>query len=256
MNTDVNAAGQSPAVYDSRGGSESLCTSLTAGVLPEVPVSSAEKNSHTGVSTRYAPIRNTETESPAISPQPIPLHLQQHWYALRATYGSERKAYDYLRSKGIKVFYPTITTRKSVGSRKTKVEESRIPNIFFAHDSYDVLKEYVFDNVHDETRHLRFYYDCHHDGTKEPLIVPDYQMRSLMLICGVRAEGILLEPFVVEKFLRGQRVLVKEGPFAGAEGVVARFRGQQRVGIVIEGVMTVLTAYVPSAFLERLDEIE
>ena len=71
-----------------------------------------------------------------------------------------------------------------------------------------------------------------------------------MLICESNADDLILEPFPVEKFLKGQRVIVKEGIFTGVEGVVARFMGQQRVGITIEGLFTMTTAYVPTAFLE------
>lgn len=224
------------------GGGTPPCVGLTSDALPKVQTLPEEKDSNTGVSTGNAPNRSLTRPEP------------QHWYALRCTYGREKKAYEYFLSQGIKVFYPTITTRKTVNGSETLVEESRIPNLFFAHEKLDVLKEYVYDNVHDETKYIRFYYNQHHDGTREPIIVPDKQIMSLMLICDSNAEDILLETFVVEKFVKGQRVIIKEGEFAGVEGVVARFKGQQRVGIAIEGLMTMVTAYVPSAFLERIDK--
>jgi hypothetical protein len=54
----------------------------------------------------------------------------------------------------------------------------------------------------------------------------------------------------VEKFKTGQKVRITEGKFAGVTGIVARYQSQQRVGIVIDGLLTVCTAYVPSAFIE------
>jgi len=116
-----------------------------------------------------------------------------------------------------------------------------------------MLKKFVYDNVHEETKYIRFYYNQHHDGTKEPLIIPDRQIESLRLICNSNIEDILLEPFVVEKFLKGQHVIVKDGPFKGVEGVIARFQGQQRVGIAIEGLMTLVTAYIPTAYIDHID---
>lgn len=179
--------------------------------------------------------------------------LQPQWYAIRCTYGRVRKAYDYFVSKGIESFYPTLTRPVLKNGELVIQEENRLSNIFFARGTLKQLKEYVFDNVHDETKHIRFYYNYHHDKDKEPLVIPDRQMESLALLCKVEAEDVLIEPFGIEKFRTGQHVLVKEGPFAGVEGVVARFQGQQRVGIYIEGLMTVLTAYVPSAFLEPVN---
>lgn len=226
--------------FDRRGGGSPLRADNKSSALPAVHTSSKTKNLQRGVSTscEYQSINQKDA---------VP-----HWYALRCAYGREKKAYEYFLQKGIKAFYPTITKTIEGEQKRQHVEESRIPNIFFAYDSIDSLKQHVYDNVHDETKHIRFYYNQHHDGTKEPLIIPDWQINSLMLICGSEEEDIILEPITAEKFIKGQHVLVKEGPFTGVQGIVARFMGQQRVGISIDGLFTMTTAYVPSAFLERV----
>ena len=56
----------------------------------------------------------------------------------------------------------------------------------------------------------------------------------------------------VPKFEKGQFVKVIDGVFKGVIGRVARWQGQQRVGVVIDDLVTVVTAYVPSAFLEKI----
>lgn len=215
-------------------------TGPTPDVLPKANLPIEEASSQTGVSTRNAPNATR------------PLDAEPHWYTIRCAYGKEKIAYEYFTDRGIKAFYPTIITRKHINGKKTLQTESRLPNIFFAYGTFDSLKEHVYDNVHNETKHVRFYYNHHHDGTKEPLIVPDRQMQSLMLICNSNADDTLFEPYTIEKFCKGQEVLVKEGMFAGVRGIVARFKGQQRVGITIKGLLTAVTAYVPSAFLERI----
>lgn len=176
-----------------------------------------------------------------------------HWYALRTTYGREKKAYDYMTAKGITAFYPTTDTVKLIKGKRKVVTESRLPNIFFAYGTEEQLKSFVYDNVN--LPFLRFYYRHVHIGRrieKIPLIVPDYQMESLKIICASEAEDIILVPSDVEKFKTGQTVRVIEGVFKGAIGKVVRFQGQQRIGIVIDGLMTVASAYVPSAFLENI----
>ena len=55
----------------------------------------------------------------------------------------------------------------------------------------------------------------------------------------------------VPKFEKGQLVKVIDGAFKGVIGRVARWQGQQRVGVVVDDLVTVVTAYVPSAFLEN-----
>lgn len=221
------------------------CVGLTSSVLPEVQTPNEEANSQTGVSTRNAPIKTIKRKP---HPETIP-----HWYAIRCTYGRERKAYELFSKNGIEAFYPTITSTKTIDGKTEKVVESRLPNILFAYGSFNQLKEYVYGNGND-TKHLRFYYNTHHDKTKELLIIPQRQMISLMKICAAETEDKLLEPFVVDKFKQGQLVRVTDGPFAGVEGIVKRYKGQQRVGIVIEGLLSAVTAYVPNAFLEKITD--
>lgn len=46
-------------------------------------------------------------------------------------------------------------------------------------------------------------------------------------------------------------LILVDGAFKGVVGKVARWQGQQRVGVVVDDLVTVVTAYVPSAFLEK-----
>ena len=85
-----------------------------------------------------------------------------------------------------------------------------------------------------------------------PLIVPDYQMESLKIICAADMDNTIVSLTEVPKFEKGQLVRVVDGAFKGVIGIVARWQGQQRVGVVVEGLVTMVTAYVPSAFLEEI----
>ena len=101
--------------------------------------------------------------------------------------------------------------------------------------------------------HLRFYYRHIHEGArliKEPLIVPDYQIEGLKIICASESEDILFIQSDDTKFKTGQSVRIIDGGFKGITGKVARYHGQQRVAIIIEGLLTACTAYIPSAFME------
>lgn len=177
----------------------------------------------------------------------------EHWYALRTTYGRERKAHDFIIAHEGTAFLPTIVAEKIVKGKKKLVKTSRIPNIFFAFGTEESIKSFVYDNVN--LPYLRFYYKHTHNGTrieKTPLIVPDNQIRSLQIICNHETSNdVIVLNDEIQKFKIGEKVRVLNGAFAGVEGVVARFQGQQRVGIVINGLLTAVTAYIPSAFLER-----
>jgi transcription antitermination factor NusG len=48
-------------------------------------------------------------------------------------------------------------------------------------------------------------------------------------------------------------VIIKEGPFTGVYGRVARISGQQRVIVTLSQFGLISTAYIPTAFIERLN---
>lgn len=275
--TDMKIADNASIDDNTHGGGEiPPCTGLTPDALPEVQKPVLAENSQTGVSTRNAlsgtddkPSReikldlaisryegrradgSTDNSTPLKTikrkPKAVP-----HWYALRVTYGREKKAYDYLVGKHVEAYYPTITTIKIVDGKRKSVEESRLPNIFFARGTEEEIKSFVYDNVN--LPHLRFYYRHTHERArflKEPLIVPDYQIEGLKTICASEAD-ILIVPPEIQKFQTGQTVRIINGIFKGVIGKVARYHGQQRVAIIIDGLLTIASAYVPSAFLEKV----
>ena len=234
-------------VHTSGGGEFPPCAGLTSNALPEVQSTMSAESSQTGVSTRGVHILS---KSKVQKEEEIP-----HWYALRTTYGREKKAYDSMTSKGITAFYPTINSVKLINGKRKVVIESRLPNIFFAHGTEEQLKLFVYDNVN--LPFLRFYYHHTHIGNrieKTPLIVPDYQMESLKIACASEEDDVIIVSGEIQKFEKGQLVRVIKGEFEGFVGIVARHKGQQRVGIVVDNLLTVLTAYVPSAYCEVVED--
>lgn len=232
-------------VHTVGGGETPPCAGLTPNVLSEAQSTISAVSSHTGVSTRNV---HTGTTLKQQKQEDTP-----HWYALRCTYGREKAAYDYFVAKGIIAFYPTTNAVKIINGKRKVVAESRLPNIFFAFGTEEQIKTFVYDNVN--LPFLRFYYRHVHVGcriNKTPLIVPDYQMESLKIICAADMDNTIVSLTEVPKFEKGQLVRVVDGAFKGVIGIVARWQGQQRVGVVVEGLVTMVTAYVPSAFLEEI----
>lgn len=93
-------------VHTVGGGETPPCVGLTSNTLPKAQSTVSAESSQTGVSTRNAHI--------AVKPKAQKEEDVPHWYALRATYGREKKAYDYMTAKGITAFYPTIDTVKLI----------------------------------------------------------------------------------------------------------------------------------------------
>lgn len=84
------------------------------------------------------------------------------------------------------------------------------------------------------------------------MVIPHRQIESLQIIRGAESDNTIVSLENVPKFEKGQLVRVTEGAFKGVIGRVARWQGQQRVGVVVEDLVTIVTAYVPSAFLKTL----
>ena len=235
----------SKEVHTSGGGDPPPCAGFTSNALPKAQSTVSVESSQTGVSTKNALL---PTKPKVQREADIP-----HWYALRTTYGREKKANDYLTAKGITTFYPTTNVVKLIKGKRKVVTESRLPNIFFAYGTEKQIKTFVYDNVN--LPYLRFYYRHFHVGRridKTPLIVPDDQLDSLRIICSADSDNTIVSSVEVPKFEKGQLVKVIDGTFKGVIGRVARWQGQQRVAVVVDDLVTVITAYVPSAFLMKL----
>lgn len=230
----------SKEVHTYGGGEFPPCAGFTSNALPKAQSTVSVESSQTGVSTRYVPISRRHKE------EDVP-----HWYALRTTYGREKKAYDYMTAKGITAFYPTQKTVKIIKGKRKVVTESLLPNIFFAYGTLNQLKIFVYDNIN--LPFLRFYYRHVHIGRiieKIPMTVPDYQMESLKIICAADTDNTIVSFVKVPKFEKGQLVKIIDGTFKGVVGRVARWQGQQRVAVVMQDLVTVVTAYIPSAYCE------
>ena len=80
-------------VHTVGGGETPPCVGLTSNTLPKAQSTVSAESSQTGVSTRGVHILS---KSKVQKEEEIP-----HWYALRTTYGREKKAYDYMTAHPI-----------------------------------------------------------------------------------------------------------------------------------------------------------
>ena len=117
------------------GGEFPPCAGLASNALPESQSSVPAEVSRKGVSTQCTLLT---TRLKAQKERNTP-----HWYALRTTYGREKKAYDFLTANGITAFYPTINVVKIVNGKRKNVTESRLPNIFFAYGTEEQIKSLI-----------------------------------------------------------------------------------------------------------------
>ncbi len=190
-----------------------------------------------GVSVRYAPAPGKQ------------------WFALRATYGREQQAAEQIVARGFYAYVARRYTKRRLGNKLRLCLESLIPNMVFAYVTEADARQLVRHTP--QLDYLEFYYnrlDRNADGFNPPLVIPEREMENFILTTRSHNEHIMLVAPGRCHFRSGDRVRVTQGAFCGVEGLVARVAGQQRVVIHVAGVGLVTTAYVPTAFLEKVDQ--
>ncbi|MBR1803310.1 MAG: UpxY family transcription antiterminator [Muribaculaceae bacterium] len=167
------------------------------------------------------------------------------WYAIRVTYNRELKVKDDLDARGIECFIPMKQTLVLRRGRRVKKLVPTIHNLIFFHIEPSAMKQYK------ATTKLPIRYIMN-PATKQPVVVPEDQMNSFIAVAGSYDEQLEYIQYDARKFTRGDRVRIMGGPFEGAEGVLRRVKGSQRVVVCIEGVVAVITTDIHPSLLEKL----
>ena len=217
-------------VETGRGQANPPSVRLALDTIPEA------KSSQTGVSVRYVPAPG------------------KRWYVLRASYGREDKASDYIVEDGTFVYIAKRYTRKTVNGKQKKVLENLIPNLLFVYTTEDKAEEYVKRTP--ALSFLSYYYNHFErddDQKNPPLTVSCKEMENFIIATCNQSEHLKFVDETQCHFKGGETVKVIDGLFKGVEGRVARVSGQQRVVITLSQIGLVSTAYVPTAFIRCID---
>lgn len=201
---------------------------------------------HNGVSPNYA-----QTASSANSAE------EAVWFLMRAAYGQEQKAKDILEAKGIETFLPTHRKCFVSNGKRILRKVSLIPNFLFVKSTEAEMKQYVGRG---NLRFFHHYYipdvsdeDCRSGHKKlKPLVIPHAQMEAFRKWHAVPDDNKLFVAGGEMNLSQKDRVKVVAGRFEGLSGYVCRIKGQSRVGVLIDGVGMIFTAYVPKCMLEKI----
>ncbi len=219
-----------PNVTTRRGETNPPSTRLTPDAFPEA------KSSKTGVSVRCVPAPD------------------KRWFVFRVSYGRESKASDFLVEDGTYTYIAKKKVEKFVGGKRKMYLQTLIPNLLFAYTTAEKAEEYVSRTP--AISFLSYYYnhfELDDNHRNPPLTVSDEEMtRFILATCNMNPHLLFVQPFQCH-FKGGEQVRVIDGPFAGVDGRVARVAGQQRVVISLSGIGLISTAYIPTAFIRRID---
>ena len=194
------------------------------------------KSSKTGVSVRYV-------ETP-----------DKSWYVFRVSYGREDKASDYLVDDGTYTYIAKKYVERYIRGKRKRYLQTLIPNLLFAYTTEDKAEEYV--NKTPELSYLTYYYnhfELNDEQKNPPLKISCKEMgRFVKATCNKNKHLLFVDPTQCH-FKSGELVKIIDGPFVGVEGKVARISGQQRVVISLSQIGLISTAYIPTAFLQKID---
>ena len=194
------------------------------------------KSSKTGVSVKYA------------------FNPTHRWFVLRASYGREDNASDFLVEDGTYTYIAKKIVEKFIRGKRKKYLQNLIPNLLFVYTSEEKAEEYVKKTP--QLSYLTYYYnhiELDEENKNPPLTVScDEMERFILATCNSNKHLLFVDPSRCH-YKSGDLVKVTEGPFKGIEGKVARISGQQRVVISLANIGLISTAYIPTAFLQKID---
>lgn len=88
------------------------------------------------------------------------------WYVMRAAYGQEIKAKEYLDAKGLETFLPIIDRMRLVKGKRVRKKESLIPNFLFVLATEVELQKYVGSK---DLSFFHYYYVPNMDEKGQPI---------------------------------------------------------------------------------------
>jgi transcription antitermination factor NusG len=165
-----------------------------------------------------------------------------YWYAARVKYRTEKKIKAFLEEKEIEHFIPFKKVVMERDGKKVQKEKPEIPCLVFVRTSYRKALSIPSESGFSLTYIKNI-------ETKKVQVIPDKQMQDFMFLLDFSESTFRVEN---SSLRRGDKVRVIKGPFTGVEGELVRVKGHKRVVVRLEGVFSLVTAYIPGEYLERI----
>ena len=229
-----------PYVNTRRGWNKPSHAGLTSNVSPKVQSPEAE-NSHTGVTSGFVPKANHQ------------------WFVLRIFYGHTKDVVAAFKKADILYYIPKRYQKVEISGKKRLRKESLLPGLVFAYMTRELTHDFVKQPA--KTASFLKYYT---DKTKPieqdtllnpPITIPDGMMRTFINVVETQNEHILATSKDRCHFKSGDFFHVVCGDFKGVVGQVVRAAGQQRIAVELNGgIGYLLTAYIPSDFMKKIED--
>ncbi len=145
------------------------------------------------------------------------------WYAIYTKPGREDSVSLQLRKIGLQVLNPKLRSRKFRQNKLTEIIEPIFPCYIFAY--FDKEK---YSHLINFTRGVRYIV-----GKKHPIVVHDAIIHSIK----DRMDDDNIVHIEPPEFEKGDRVLIKDGPFKDFQGIFeSNLKGSERVAILLDTI--------------------
>ena len=163
--------------------------------------------------------------------------MNKQWIAIRSKPRAEKVAFEQLVKKSIEAYLPLVKERRKWSDRKKWVELPLFSSYLFAKIE---LKESIFVlQTHGVSSIVRF--------NGNIAVIKNGVVDTIRLAL---EGGYKLEP--TEYFTVGDDVEVIEGPMKGAQGIVFRLKGEDRLIIKIDALQQAIAIHIDTKFLKSV----
>ena len=154
----------------------------------------------------------------------------RHWYALKVFYNKVQPLIADSKERGLEFFAPVEAIRSLLFLHCTEAE--------FGHFM---------------VAHRQGVYVYHQAGSHQPAIIRDHEMEVFQFVVSSGQQGLTFLGEDRPEYHMGDRVVVTDGPFKGAEGHIKRIKKDRRLVVTIPGVVAVATAYIHPSMLKKVE---
>ena len=169
------------------------------------------------------------------------------WFAIKVFYNTVLTLQRRLDEQHIESYIPMKSTEQIVNGRKIRRRKPAISSLLFVRCTEQQASE-----LQVLFRGEAMLYT--NRGEKYPAAIPDQQMRTFISVTSIDDIGMEYLGDITDEWTTGQRVRVTGGVFTGAEGYIKRIKGNHRLIVAIEGIVAVATSYIPTCYLERVEQ--
>ena len=172
-----------------------------------------------------------------------------HWFALKVFFNKVLWLESELNKLFIECYYPVKMMEREHKGVKAIVKEPAVSSLIFFRSTTTQAEEIqkIFDG------HVLLY---RYRSSKNPAVISDEEMSIFKMVTSNGNPDLEYMDTGVVAFKKGQHVRVTGGLFEGAEGYIQRIHGNRRLVVAIEGIVAVATSYIPSCFLQKIDDTE